>query len=101
MRHVATATLTTVLLKHGMRNVRPRGTRPLAPDSRDGTNAPSRCDSCPPGLLFATGLTFRRSPRLSRCRDRWLLDRSLRFQLEEHHALHPHAPATPGSGSSA
>lgn len=31
LSHVSTATLTTVLLKHGLRNVWLRGTRPLAP----------------------------------------------------------------------
>jgi regulator of RNase E activity RraA len=31
LAHVSTATLTTVLLKHGLRNVWLRGTRPLAP----------------------------------------------------------------------
>lgn len=49
LKSVSTATLTTVLLKKGLRNIWLRGTKPLKP-GRDGLSArPLRCASFLPG----------------------------------------------------
>ncbi len=47
METISTATISTVLLKHGLRTIWPRGTKPLAPWRNALPARHSRCASCP------------------------------------------------------
>ncbi len=78
LKPVSTATITTVLLKHGLRRVWMRGTRPIRPGSRALLGARSPCASFPRVRIWRRRLRgphlARRERRSRRCRpaaSRW------------------------------